>query len=160
MLVEQGGPFLRGLRRQGKFYFSLQLKSAFLAVLAVDVAWVRDQIRAVQQSAKRLELFLLVGRNINQAGAGLESARRTGGHVLVAHWFRRGAGNEPVRYSPPHGDERGFQHRDIDEFALIVALLSKKGGCDGKSRGEASYGIRYRITDPKRRRLFVARHTH
>src|ERR687895_156272 len=77
MLVEQRGPLPRGLRRQGRFYFSLQLKPAFLAVLAVDVTWVRNQIGPAQEVAKGLELFLLVGRNINEASAGLERARRT-----------------------------------------------------------------------------------
>src|SRR5918999_5320285 len=71
MLVEQRGPLPRGLGRQGRFYFSLQLKSAFLAVLAVDVTWVRNQIGPTQEAPKGLELSLLVGCNINQGAAGL-----------------------------------------------------------------------------------------
>src|SRR6516165_6849872 len=84
VLVEGRRPFLRRSRRERLFDLSLQFETAPLAILAASEARIGDELAAADQTAQGLELFLLVGGDVQQPLAGPESARGARRHVLVA----------------------------------------------------------------------------
>ena len=63
-----------------------------LAILAAGKARIGRKLRPPDQPAQRLELLLLVRRDVEQAIAGAERAGRARRHVLVAH----GCGRTPA----------------------------------------------------------------
>src|SRR3981189_3523118 len=77
ILVEEHRPFPRRPRRQRAFDLGVQFETTPLAILASGEAPMGDQLFAIDQPAQRLELFLLVGRNIQETFAGPERARGT-----------------------------------------------------------------------------------
>ena len=91
VLVEQGRPLRGGLGHERALDLVFELEAVALAILAAGEARIRHQILAADQAAQRLELLLLVGRDVEQAVAGAERAGRARGHVLVAHRLGRTA---------------------------------------------------------------------
>ena len=93
-----------------------------LPVFPVREARIGDQVFPSDRFRERLELLLLVRRDVEEPAAGLERARRRGREVVVSHRHRLLARDEVIRDDPAHARKRGVEHRDVDERALSVLI--------------------------------------
>ena len=126
---------------QSVFDSAFELAPELLAVFTIDKAGIRGEIFAADELAQFLELPLLIRRDIEKPGAGLESPRRARRHIFIAHRFRGHAGNKPVRHSPTHRHQGRFEHGYVDELAFIASLAAEQCCGDGKCRGETADGV-------------------
>ncbi len=124
--VEKSGPILGRLRLQGLLDLALELIPVREAVLAILEAGIIGQIGTTNEAGQRLELLLLVGRDVQEAVARGVGAGRARGHVLVAHRLGDDAADQAIGHLPAHGGEDRFEHRDVDEVAgtRLAAALS------------------------------------
>jgi hypothetical protein len=97
--------------------------------------------------------FLLVGGDVEQPVGCPEGARRTGGHVPVAHRSRSNPGHQIVGNDPAHRDHGCFQHGNVNELTLAGSSAPNQGGGYGESRGQPADRVSDGIAHAKRSRL-------
>src|SRR5262245_49913126 len=92
MLIEDRGPFARGLAGKRRLDLGIEGEAVALTILAPGEARIGDEVLAPDQAAKSLELLLLVGCDVERAIARAQRPGRACGHVLVTHRLRPHAG--------------------------------------------------------------------
>jgi hypothetical protein len=153
-------PFGAGPGLQGTLQLRRQRRTVPLARFPRREALVGGELGPADGMDERLELFLLVGCDVDQTVPGPEPAGGCGREVVVAVRLWIDAGDQEVGHDPAHRRQRRVEHRHVDEDTRSIRPASDQGAADGERRRHAGERVGDRVADAQWRALARARDAH